>query len=102
MRTAASCFERIRQIDQPAVDDAGERRFGELWRDPFRDVAHGRRRRGTSAFDPSGSVMVIRLMENELAKSAFAAAPLRRGSLRRGLPEPKLDACGADRVSEGW
>ena len=41
-------FERIRQIDQLAVDDPGERRLGEARRDPFRHVADGRAGRHTA------------------------------------------------------
>ena len=41
MRTVGVVLERRRQIDQLAVDDAGERRLGEAGRDRFRHVADG-------------------------------------------------------------
>ena len=42
MRTAASASSGIRQIDELAVDDAGERRLGEPRRDLVAHVADGR------------------------------------------------------------
>src|SRR5436309_14434817 len=41
-------LDRKRQIDELAVDDTGQRRLREVWRDPLRDVAHASARRDSA------------------------------------------------------